>query len=201
MNSPIVLVAPVGSASGARAAAAALACAGSEPDRAGLLVDMGGGRPPRPSLIATAAARGLEERLAAHLSEARVASRGQTCHLGLAGDPAGLEALAAALPLARDSIAVIHMPPPLLQPAVAEPRTRPSGVLLRADLGESRALTALTVRDLMARGLQVAVLKRPLGWLTARRAMLGVLTPSAEGALPRRAHSVVSRCWTASNHG
>ena len=44
---------------------------------AGLLVDLDPGRPPRPSLIATVAARELEERLAAHLPEAGVASRGR----------------------------------------------------------------------------------------------------------------------------
>jgi hypothetical protein len=64
---PVVLVAPVGAAVGSRPAAAALACAGSELDRAGLLIDLDDGRAPRPSLIATAAARALEERLAAHL--------------------------------------------------------------------------------------------------------------------------------------
>jgi hypothetical protein len=183
---PVVLVAAVGGASGSRAAAAALACAGSEGDRAGLLIDLGEGRAPRPSLLATAAARGLEERLAAHMPDAGVASRGGTCHLSLPGRDGGIGRIAAALPLVRDSVAVLHLSPGLLQPALAEPGVGPTAALLRADLGEDRALAALAVRDLMARDLRVAVLKRPLGWLAARRALLGDL--SAGTSLPSRLH-------------
>jgi hypothetical protein len=193
--SRVVLVARVGSATGSRAAAAALACAESESDRAGLLIDLGEGRAPRPSLLATAAARRLEERLAAHMPEAPVASRGSTCHLKLPGDVDGVERITAALPLVRDSLAAIHLPPALLQPALDEPRIGCTGALLRADLGEDRHLTALAARDLIARGLSVAVLKRPLDWLSARRALFGVL-PGGAG-LPR---SVISRGETVPNH-
>lgn len=83
--SAVIVVTRVGGAGGARAAAAALACAGSEADRAGLLVDLDAGRRPRPSLISSAAARELEERLAAHLPDAGVAERGRICHLALRG--------------------------------------------------------------------------------------------------------------------
>jgi hypothetical protein len=178
----VVLVTQVGAATGARAAAAALACAGSDADRAGLLIDLAGGRAPRPSLVATAAARELEERLAAHLPEAGVASRGRVCHLKLPPDLDGTERITAALPLARGLVAAIHLPPRLLQPALAETRIRPSAALLRADLAADRALTALVARDLIDRGLRVAVLKRPLGWLAARRALLGAAP--ASGGLP-----------------
>jgi hypothetical protein len=82
MSGRVVVVTPVGAASGSRAAAAALACAGSEPDRPGLLIDLGG-RGPRPTLIASSGARELEERLAVHLPALRAASRGQTCHLAV----------------------------------------------------------------------------------------------------------------------
>lgn len=182
---PVVLVAAVGAAAGSRAAAAALAAAGSDPDRAGLLIDLAGGRAPRPALLATAAARELEERLAAHLPKAGVASRGRLCKLKLAGDVDGIEQVPAALPLARGSAAVVHLPPRLLQPALAEPRIRPTAALLRADLAEDRPLTALAVRDLIVRGLRVAVLKRPLGWFAARRALFGA-PPGAGGGLPVR---------------
>lgn len=182
---PVVLVTTVGGASGARAAAAALACFASEPDRAALLIDLGEGRPPRPSLIATAGARSLEERLRAHLPDARIASRGQICQLSLPPEPEGIEQIAAATPLVRESAAVIHLPPPLVRPALDEPRIRVTAVLLRADLAEARALTALTVRDLLAQGLRVAVLKHPLGWLSARAALLGAI-PSGVEALPIR---------------
>lgn len=183
--SPIVLVTQVGAASGSRAAAAALAGAGSGPDRAGLMVDLADGRAPRPSLIATAAARELEERLAVHLPRAGVASRGQVCQLKLPPGPEGIERVAGALPIVRGSAAVIHLSPRLLQPALAELRIRPTAALLRADLADDRALTALAVRDLIARGLRVAVLKRPLGWLAARRALLGAPL-AAGGGLPTR---------------
>jgi len=181
---PVILVTAVGAAAGSRAAAAALACAGSDPDRAGLAIDLADGRAPRPSLIATAAARELEERLAVHLPNAGVASRGSFCRLQLAGDADGIGQIAAALPLVRGSAATIHLPQRLLQPALAETRIEPTGALLRADLPGDRALTALAVRDLIARGLRVAVLKRPLGWLAGGRALLGA--PAAGSGLPAR---------------
>lgn len=185
MSGAVVLATRVGEASSSRAAAAALACADSEPDRPGLLIELGG-RPPRPTLVASAGARELEERLAAHMPEARAASRGQTCHLALPADEDGLGRLPAALPLVRDSVAVVHLPPRLLQPALAETRIRPSGALLRADLERDRALTALAVRDLIDRGLRVGVLKRPLAWIPARRALFGVLPAATPGGLPER---------------
>jgi hypothetical protein len=184
VNGAVVLVTWVGEASGSRAAAAALACAGSEPDRPGLLVDLGGCSP-RPTLVASAGARELEERLAAHMPDARVASRGQTCHLTLPDGEDGLERLPVALPLVRASLAVVHLPPALLQPALVMPRIEATGALLRADLPGDRALTGLAVRDLLAHGLRVAVLKRPLAWIPARRALFGVLPASAPGGLSR----------------
>jgi hypothetical protein len=185
MSGPVILVGAVGRASGARAAAAALACAGSEPDRPGLLVDAGG-RPPRPTLVASAGARGLEERLAVHLPRLRSASRGQTCHLAVPGDPTAFEALRAALPLVRESVAVVHLSPVLLRDAIEESGIHASGVLLRADLDSDRALTALAAGDLIAGGLTVRVLKRPLAWVPARRALFGVLAAAAPGGLPAR---------------
>lgn len=172
---PVVLVTSVGAATGAKAAAAALACAASEPDRAALSIDLGEDRAPRPSLVATAAARELEERLVAHLPEADVASRGAICKLTLPVDPSGLDCLAAALPALRDSVAVVQLPPRLLRSALEDPRLRVTAVLLRADLAEGHALTALVAGDLINHGLRVAVLKRPLGWVAARAALLGAL--------------------------
>lgn len=181
--SPVVLVTRVGTAGGSNAAAAALACAASEPDRAALLIDLGDGRPPRPSLIATAGARKLEERIAAHLPDAGVASRGRICHLRLPADPVGIEQIAAALPLVRGSAGIVHLPPGLLWPVLDETRIPTTAALLRADLADDRALTALAVRDLIGRDLRAAVLKRPLGWLTVRAALLGAL-PEGGNALP-----------------
>lgn len=183
----IAIVTRVGAAGGARAAAAALACAGSDGERASLLIDLDAERAPRPSLIATAAARKLEERLAAHLPGAALASRGQLCQLTPAEDEDGarFDSVAAALPLVRESLAVIHLPPRLLQRLLGDDRLRPAGAMLRADLPADRALTALAVGDLRERRIETVVLKRPLAWLPARAALLGAL-PDGGRALPRR---------------
>lgn len=181
---PAVLVSAVGAAEGARAAAAALACAGADVDRATLLVDVGG-RPPRPALLASAAAQQLEERLVGHLPRARVAARGRVCHLAVEEGREGLEAMLAALTVAREEPRVVHAPPPSLQPLLGGPLAASlSGALLRADVAADRSLLALTVHDLMRRGLRVAVLKRRLAWVTERRALFGTLPPGAAGALP-----------------
>lgn len=180
-----VLVTTVGEADGSRGAAAALACAGAGPDVATLLVDIGG-RPPRPTLIASAAARQLEERLSAHLPDARFAARGQVCHLAVGADQEGLEAAAAAASVVRESRTVVHLPPELLQEALAHPSLRPSAVLLRADLRGDRALVALAVRDLLRRGITAGVLKRRLTWVAERRALFGALSAGSPGGLPER---------------
>lgn len=182
---PVILVAAAGAAEGAKTAATALACIASEPDQAALLIDLGSGRAPRPSLIATAGARKLEERLAAHLPDAAVASRGQFCLLTPPPDPHGIEQAAAALPLVRESAGIVHLPPALLRPVLEDPRIPATGVLLRADLAEDRALTALAARDLIARGLRVGVLKRRLGWPVARTALLGMQLGSRNDELGR----------------
>jgi len=185
MNGRVIVVAAVGTASGSRAAAAALVCASSEPDRPGLLIDVGG-RPPRPTLVASSGARGLEERLTAHLPELRAASRGMTCHLAVPGDVERLERLPAALPLAREGAAVLHVPPGLFQDVLCFEGVEPSGVLLRAELEFDRALTALVVSELQQRGLLVRVLKKPLPWVSARRALFGVLPADAPGGMSAR---------------
>lgn len=185
MKGCVVLVVAVGAASGSKAMAAALACAGSEPDRPGLLIDIGGRRP-RPTLVASSGARDLEERLTLHLPDLRVASRGGTCHLAVPADAEALERLPAVLPLVREVVAALCVPPGLFQEVLRTPGLEPSGVLLRADLDSDRALAALVVRELHQRDLLVRVAKRPLAWISARRALFGVLPPDAPGGLPTR---------------
>lgn len=183
---PTVLVTAVGEAEGSRGAAAALACEGSDLDRASLLVEVEG-RPPRPTLLASAAARALEERLSAHLPELRVAARGQLCQLAVPEGEVGLAAASSAVSVARGALAVVHLPPAQFQPALGGTDLRPSAVLLRADLERDRALVSLAVGDLMERDLAVGVLKSRLGWLSERRALFGALTPGrASSALPPR---------------
>jgi hypothetical protein len=179
-------VAAVGEAEGSRGSAAALSCAGAEIDTAALLIDVGG-RPPRPTLLASAAAQKLEERLTAHLPHLRGAARGQACHVAVSADPDGLDAASAALTAARGTTAVLHVSPELLQEVIEGcSGIRPSGVLLRADLDQDRAIVALAVRELMGRGLAVAVLKRRLSWMVERRALFGVLPAGSAGGLPSR---------------
>jgi hypothetical protein len=181
---PVIVVAAVGEAEGSRGSAAALSCAGAVIDTAALLVDVGG-RAPRPTLLASTAAQKLEERLTAHLPHLRVAARGQVCHLAVPADPEGLEAASAAVTAGRDATAVLHVPSDLLEEAVeGSSGLRPSGVLLRADLDRDRALVALAARELMTRGLTVAVLKRRLSWMVERRAHFGVLPAGSAGGLP-----------------
>ncbi len=181
-----ILATRVGDADGAAAAAAALACAGSDPDRAALLVDLSARRVPRPTLVASTAARELEERLAAHLPDAGVASRGQICHLSLPADEAGVEQAAGAVAIGRGSVCVLHLPPHLFQATLDAGGIRPTAALLRADLNRDRSLAALAVGELQARRLRAGVLKRPLGWLAARRAQAGALSGEVRGGLPTR---------------
>lgn len=185
MSGRVIAVTSVGAASGSRAAAAALACAGSESDRPGLLIDVGG-RPPRPTLIASGGARELEERLAVHLPQLKAASRGETCHLAVDPGSEGRAGIRAVLPLVRDSLAVLHLPPALCREVLDSADVEVSGILLRADLAADRPLTALVVAELLARGLLVRVQKRPLAWMPARRALFGVLPPESPGGLPSR---------------
>jgi hypothetical protein len=181
---PTVLVAALGGAEGARGAAAALACAGADLDLATLFIDVGG-RAPRPALLTSAGAQALEERLATHLPDARVAARGQVCHLAVSADIEGLKSAVAAVAVARETTSVVHVPPHLLQEAL-DSGLRPSGVLLRVELAEDRALLSLAARDLLGRGLAFAVLKQRLSWVAERRAFFGALPAGSQGALPPR---------------
>jgi hypothetical protein len=178
-----VVVTAAGAAEGSRGAAAALACAGAAVDVATLLIEVGG-RPPRPTLIASAAARRLEERLAAHLPHLRVAARGEVCHAAVPADEEGLATARAAASVAAGGGSVIHVEGGMLQALLeSEAAPRPSAALLRADLGRDRALVALATADLLGRGLRVGVLKQRLGWVAERRARFGALGADA-GGLP-----------------
>jgi hypothetical protein len=185
-SGPTVLVTSVREAEGSRGAAAALACAGADAGRATLLVDLGG-KTPRPTLLASAAAQQLEERLDAHLSGARVAARGQVCHVAVPADPGGYRAASAAVTVARGALAVLHVPPNALQPLLSGVEgPEPSGALLRADLAADRPLAAMVARDLLDKDLRLAVLKRRLSWVAERRALFGALPAGAPGGLPPR---------------
>jgi hypothetical protein len=193
----VVVVVAVGGAEGSRGAAAALSCAGSGFETAALLVDVGG-RVPRPTLIASASAHRLEERLAARLPTLRPAARGEVCHLCVAADEDGLGAAGTAVTVARGGLAVVHVAPEHLQVLLDAPAApRPDAALLRADLEADRALVALVVGDLRERGMRVAVLKHRLGWVAERRAGFGALG-SDSGGLPE---SLVRRLLDSGSRG
>ncbi len=193
----VVVVVAVGGAEGSRGAAAALSCAGSGVETAALLVDVGG-RAPRPTLIASASAHRLEERLAARLPTLRPAARGEVCHLSVTADKDGLAAAGTAVTVARGGLAVVHLAPEHLQLLLETPGApRPDAALLRADLTADRALVALAVGDLLERGLRVAVLKHRLGWVAERRAGFGALGGDS-GGLPE---SLVRRLLDSGTRG
>jgi hypothetical protein len=140
----------------------------------------------------------LEERLAARLPTLRPAARGEVCHLSVSADEDGLAAAGIAVTIARGGLAVVHVPPPMLQPLLEAPGApRVDAALLRADLGAARPLVALAVADLLERGLRVAVLKRRLGWVAERRAGFGALG-SDSGGLPE---SLLGRLLTRGSRG
>jgi hypothetical protein len=183
---PTVIVAAVGEAEGSRGAAAALACAAADADLAALLIDVGG-KAPRPALLTSAAAQKLEQRLSGHLPETKAAARGQVCHLAVPGGVEGLATAATAVTVGRGATAVIHVPPQLLQEALAGAAgVSPTGVLLRSDLRQDRPLVSLAVRDLLLRDLAVGVLKQRLNWVAERRALFGALPVGAPGGLSKR---------------
>jgi hypothetical protein len=199
----VVVVAAIGDAYGSLGGAAALACAGAGDELASILIDVGG-RLPRPTLLASSAARRLEEGLAVRLPEIRAAARGRCCHLSVGVDNAGLEAAAAAVSESCVDLAVLHLPPVLAGRAPqALEGIRITSVLLRADLRVARPLVAPVVRDLMDQGFRVGVLKQRLGWVAERRALFGALPPDAPDGLPplllsrlvgEKRHAGVPRC-------
>jgi hypothetical protein len=182
----LALVTGIGEARGAPALAAALAAAPA--DGGSLLIELGapnGER--RPTVLASAGARAIEEALSSALPELRPAARGHACHLCLAPEREALDLAAAALAeVPRGSSVVAHLPERLWQEGLAHRGLQPSGALLRVELPRDRELAALAVRDLRRRHARVKVAKRPLSWLAARRAMAGLpLGGEAERGLRR----------------
>ena len=182
MSGRVILVTAVGEASGSRAAAAALACAGSEPDRPGLLIDVGG-RPPRPTLVASAGARELEERLAVHLPELRAASRGRTCHLAVAGRAEDFERCRRRCrsSATRSRSSTCRRP---VQDGACGARASGPAASCSAPISPRTVRSSPSRSAICASAACARVLKRPLAWVPARRALFGVLPPGAPGGLP-----------------
>jgi hypothetical protein len=175
MTPAVVLATELPGAGGGVATAAAIAvAAASEADEAGrgvVLVEVGGS-PRRPTLLASAAARNLEERLAdVGLS---AAARGHLAWVALDGDD-WLDRLGDALDPASDAAAVVvHLPPSAVRRALASDRVGAAAVAIRADIPRQGALAALAVGELRAGGIRVRVLGRAPGRVGARRAIAGI---------------------------
>jgi hypothetical protein len=169
-----VVVAAIGSAQGSRAAAAALACAGADQDRAALFIDLGA-RVPKPTLVASSAARNLEQRIARRLPGLPVAARGQTCHVAAAPDAQGFSLARLAAAEAGDALVVVHVAPNALSRLLSSPDApRFTTALLRVDRDQSQAdLDDVVARDLLGRGVMVSALHHRLSWVEERRALFG----------------------------
>ncbi len=183
----LILATELGKASGGLAIAAAVGVTVAVLDAGGatgvLLAELGMERGRRPTMLASAPARELEERLREAGSE-RVAARGRLCWLGLPATEGALEGLApilAAVP--AGSTAIVHLPAPLWPLALEARLLRPQAALLRADLPADRPLAALAVGELRERRLPVRVASRPLGRVASRRALAGL---EVGGAVARR---------------
>lgn len=182
---PLAIVSAVGKASGSLATAAALACAGIGTARATLLIDLGG-RPPRPTLLCTAAARSLEGCLARSLDLAGMAPRGGFCQVALSGDDEGFAAAGAAVEVARGVPVVLHVPSDRIEGLLeARVASRASAVLLCGADGADPPPAPPICLELLGRGLTVAVLERRLGRMTERRALFGALRAADLDELPR----------------
>ncbi len=183
-----VLATDLGEASGGLAVAAAVGVAVAveqDPGKASgvLLAELGAERGRGPTMLASAPARELEERLREAGLE-RVAARGRLCWLGLPATEEALEDLPRALAAApAASLAIVHLPARLWPLALEQRGLRPRAGLLRADLPTDRALAALAVAELRERRLPVRVAARPLGRVASRRAMAGL---EAGGAVAKR---------------
>jgi soluble lytic murein transglycosylase-like protein len=181
---PMLVVSGVGEAAGSEALAAALAGALGAGGCPSVLLALDEGGRARPTIVSSAAARGLEESLGEALPEATVAARGHICRVVMPPGEDRLERLREALTEQPEPVAcVAHAGPRGVRQLLESRELSPRGAVLRADLHADRALTALTVRDLRTRGMGVRVAKRPLGWLQARRALAGAPTGTAEAGL------------------
>jgi hypothetical protein len=185
---PVILASAIGGSGGAASLAAAIGVAATAGAGGGaaLLVDVAGGQRRGPTVLASEAARELEDRVRGigGVFEA-AAARGNLCHLALPDAEDPLEPVAALLAHELPASAVIvHMSQELWPRAIVEKRLSAAAGVLRAELPGDRALAALAVGELRDRGLRAKIVSDPLGRVASRRALAG-LEPG--GAASRRA--------------
>lgn len=192
MIPPLAIATALPGAGGAVPTAAALAVATASldrfRDRGGVLVaEAGGERRRGPTMLASAAARQLEDVLRADGLAA--SARGALCWTHIEAD--GAEALAVLRALLRAAgeraaAGVVCLPPRLWRATLEDERLRVSGGLLRAELPAQRALAALAVRELIAADLRAKVVARAPGAVAGRRALAGLDPGGAAGERARR---------------
>ena len=173
-----VVATDVGRADGAVALSAAVGvilALGQDSPRV-LVVEVGRVTPLRATMLASRAARSLEEEL--HSSEGPLAgavARGRVCFLALTDEVAALDALAGAPALLGSQGALVaSVAPEQWGPALARPDLQLTAALLRAELPVDRSLAALAVAELHERGLRVRVARQRLGTVPSRRARAGL---------------------------
>ncbi len=187
---PLVLATEAGEARGVAACAAAVAASaatgGDDGRPAPVVVAETGARSPRgPTMLASAAARGVERSLMA--AGLRGAARGQVCWLSLGDGSEGLDGLETALePLAGARLVIATLAPALWGEAIARPGLHPGGALLRCELPARRSLAALATMELRERGLVVRIDRHGFGPLASRRALAGLDPGGATGRRARR---------------
>jgi hypothetical protein len=183
---PLLLVTATGGTRGSEPLAAGLAVCAADERHAAVVAEAGDGvGPRRPTLLASPAARQCEAALGG--TGAGAAARGLLCFFAAGSGEEGLGRAAAALESRPDlAVRVLRVDAGLWQQALDHPGLRPSAAVIGADLPRDRALVSLAVRDLRARGLQVRVAGRSLGWATGRRALAGVRIGGADEARLRR---------------
>jgi hypothetical protein len=138
-----------------------------------VLAELGAERGRGPTMLASAVARRLEDRLRGAGFEG-VAARGRLCWVGLPAEEETLARVAGLLDrLGPGSAAIVHLPASLWPLAVYD-RMGADAALLRADLPAERPLVALAVGELRERGLPVRVASRALGRVASRRALAGL---------------------------
>jgi Transglycosylase SLT domain/D-alanyl-D-alanine carboxypeptidase/Putative Flp pilus-assembly TadE/G-like len=186
---PVVLATAIGGSGGGGSlgAAVAVAAGGGAGAESALLVDLDPGQRARgPTVLASDAARVLEDRVRALGGPFQAAAaRGHLCYLPLQGGGDPLAPLAELIAHEPPAAAVIvHLPQDLWPRAIGDPRFRARSGVLRADLPADRALAALAVRELHDRGLRAKVVSDQLGMVASRRVLAGV---EPGGAASRRA--------------
>jgi hypothetical protein len=167
-------------AGGEVASAAAVAVAavmGGPRERGGaLLIEVGAERRRGPTVLASPAARYLEEELRGRGVVA--AARGVLCwvHLDEGKDLDPLAGIRDLIHAAENDarVALACLPPTLWRPALEDQRLRIAGGILRAALPAQRSLAALAVRELGAAGIRARVLAKAPGVVAARRACAGL---------------------------